>query len=165
MERDEVDRLVADWRRERPDVDVSPLDVMSRLSRLARRLEHERRAVLTEHGLEQWGFDVLAALRRSGPAYELTPRHLIEQTLVTSGAMTNRIDRLEDARLVVRRPDTSDRRGVLVRLSPAGRRRVDGCLSALLEGEERLLGPLSGAERAELAGLLRRLLAPLDRSA
>lgn len=156
--RDEVDQLLSNWQRERPDLDVSPLAVMSRLTRLARTLERERRAVFADHGLEGWGFDVLAALRRSGPPYELTPRDLLVQNLVTSGTMTNRIDRLEAAGLVSRRPQPEDRRSVLVHLSAAGRRRVDACMSALVGLEDELLRPLGRGEREELAGLLRVLL-------
>lgn len=156
--RDEVDRLLADWRRERPDLDVSPLAVMSRLSRLARRLERERRRVFSTHDLEGWSFDVLAALRRSGPPYELAPKELLVENLVSSGTMTNRINRLEEAGLVARRPDPADRRSVLVRLSASGRRRVDACVVALAEREQELLRPLTAAQRDELAVLLRTLL-------
>jgi DNA-binding MarR family transcriptional regulator len=159
---DSVDRLVAQWRRERPDADVSPLEVLSRVGRLARHLDLARRAAFSAHGLEQWSFDVLAALRRSGHPYELAPRELIELNLVTSGAMTNRVDRLEDQGLVSRRPDEDDRRSVLVRLTPSGTDRVDACLSELLLHERQILAALSAPEQEALAGLLRRLLAPFD---
>ncbi len=162
--RDEVDAILDDWRRERPELDVSPLAVMSRLSRLGRRLECERRSAFAAQHLESWGFDVLAALRRSGPPYELPPRELLRQNLVSSGAMTNRIDRLEEAGLVARRPDPADRRSVLVRLSPAGRQRVDACVSALADRERDLLDALTGPERDALAGLLRKLLRSVDGS-
>ncbi len=162
VERDEVDALVAEWRSERPDVDVSPLEVLSRISRLARHLDHARRSVFATHGLEQWSFDVLAALRRSGRPYELSPGQLLRRTLVSSGTMTNRVDRLEETGLVTRQPDPDDRRGVLVHLTPAGRRRVDGCLSDLLAVERDLLRGLSVRDRDQLADRLRRLLAPLD---
>src|SRR5438270_11712156 len=92
--RDEVDRLVAAWRRERPDLDVQPLEVLSRVTRLARHLDRARRTAFAEHGLEPWEFDVLSALRRAGAPYQLSPGQLLTQTLVTSGTMTNRIDRL-----------------------------------------------------------------------
>ena len=162
MEKDDVDVLVAEWRRERPDLDVSPLEVLSRVSRLARHLDHARRVALEKHDLEQWSFDVLAALRRSGAPYELSAGALVRRTLVSSGTMTNRVDRLEEAGLVTRRPDPDDRRSVLVRLTPTGRRRVDGCLRALLDGEHQMLRGLSAADRRALAGLLRRLLSPFD---
>jgi DNA-binding MarR family transcriptional regulator len=159
---DSVDRLVAQWRRERPDADVSPLAVLSRVDRLARHLDRARRAAFSAHGLEQWSFDVLAALRRSGHPYELAPRELIALTLVTSGTMTNRIDRMEEQGLVSRRRDEDDRRSVLVGLTPAGTLRVDACLAELLLHERKILATLSEAEQESLAGLLRRLLWPFD---
>lgn len=114
---DEVDRLVTAWRRERPDLDVEPLEVLSRVSRLARHLDRARRLAFSEVGLEPWEFDVLTALRRAGAPYQLSPGALLTQTLVTSGTMTNRIDRLAKKDLVERLPDPNDRRGVLVRLT------------------------------------------------
>lgn len=160
--RDEVDGLVEAWRAERPDLDVEPLQVLSRVSRLARHLDRARRSVFTEHELEPWEFDVLAELRRSGAPYELSPGRLLRATLVTSGTMTNRIDRLAQARLVRRLPDPADRRGVLVRLTDRGRERVDAALADLLRYEESLLGALGAAERTRLAALLRTVLVPLD---
>src|SRR6202020_499796 len=101
-ERDEVDDLVAAWRDQRPDLDVAPLQVLSRISRLARHLDIARRGAFTAHGLEPWEFDVLSALRRAGPPFQLTPGALLRATLVTSGTMTNRIDRLASPGLVDR---------------------------------------------------------------
>ena len=161
---DEVDRLVAEWQRERPDVDTAPLQVLSRVSRLARHLARERRTAFAAHDLEQWSFDVLAALRRAGVPYELTPGSLLRRTLVTSGAMTNRLDRLEDVGFVQRLPDPADRRGVLVRLTPAGKRRVDACLADLVGREWQFLAPLDAADQRVLADLLRRMLVDFDRS-
>jgi len=163
--RDEVDRLVEAWRRERPDLDVAPLEVLSRVSRLARHLDRARRVAFAEHGLETWAFDVLAALRRSGPPYQLSPGRLMTRTLVTSGTMTNRIDRMEQARLVTRQPDPDDRRGVLVTLTDEGRRRVDAALEDLLARERRILSSLSEPERGRLADLLRRVVTPFDADA
>ncbi|MCU0266710.1 MAG: MarR family transcriptional regulator [Actinomycetia bacterium] len=160
--RDEVDRLVDAWRRERPDLDVSPLEVLSRVSRLARHLDRARRTAFTAHGLEPWEFDVLSALRRTGPPYELSPGQLITRTLVTSGTMTNRIDRLEGRDLVVRRPDPDDGRGVFVRLTADGRARVDAALTDLLEHERAILAALSPTEQSRLADLLRAVVAPFD---
>jgi DNA-binding MarR family transcriptional regulator len=162
--RDEVDRIVAAWRRERPDLDVGPLEVLSRVTRLARHLDRHRSAAFAAHGLEPWEFDVLAALRRSGPPYELTPGQMTAETLVTSGTMTNRIDRLEARALVRRRPDPSDGRGVLVRLTDEGRTLVDTALEDLLGRERTLLAGLDDASLAELAAALRRLVAPFDGS-
>lgn len=159
---DEVDRLVKAWHTERPDLDVEPLHVLSRVSRLARHLDRARRAVFVAHGMESWEFDVLTALRRAGPSYELSPGRLLRATLVTSGTMTNRIDRLESAGLVRRGPDPQDKRGVLVRLTDAGRTRVDAAFADLIDRERDLLCSLSAADRRTLAGLLRSLLVPFD---
>ncbi len=159
---DEVDRLVAAWRRERPDLDVEPLEVLSRVSRLARHLDRARRLAFSEHNLEPWEFDVLTSLRRAGAPYQLSPGQLLTQTLVTSGTMTNRIDRLATKSLVERLPDPSDRRGVLVRLTPEGRDRADQALAGLLAQERALLAELSRTQRGELANLLRQLTAPFD---
>lgn len=159
---DEVDRLVAAWRRERPDLDVEPLEVLSRVSRLARHLDRARRTAFAEHALEPWEFDVLTALRRAGEPYQLSPGQLLTQTLVTSGTMTNRIDRLAGKGLVQRLPDPGDRRGVLVRLTPAGREQADAALAGLLSRERELLATLTPGQRAELSRLLRVLTAPFD---
>ena len=159
---DEVDRIVAAWRRERPDLDVRPLEVLSRVMRLSRHLERERAAAFAHLGLESWEFDVLAALRRSGPPYQLSPSQLIASTLVTSGTMTNRIDRLTERGLVTRTPDPADGRGVIVRITAEGRARVDAALADLLEREQALLAVLDNGRCRELAGLLRRLLIPYD---
>lgn len=159
---DEVDRLVAGWRRALPDVDVSPLEVLSRVNRLARHLERERTTVFARHDLETWTFDVLSALRRSPPPHELSPGRLLAVTLVTSGTMTHRIDRLEERGLVVRRPDPDDARSVRVRLTTAGRRRVDAALRDLVDREAAILAPLPKADRTALAGLLRQVVAPFD---
>ena len=159
---DEVDRLVAAWRRERPDLDVEPLEVLSRISRLARHLDRARRTAFAEHSLESWEFDVLTALRRAGAPYQLSPGQLLTQTLVTSGTMTNRIDRLAGKGLVQRLPDPGDRRGVLVRLTVAGQDLADRALAGLLARERALLAELSAGQRGELAGLLRQLVAPFD---
>ncbi|MFM9444561.1 MarR family winged helix-turn-helix transcriptional regulator [Streptomyces acidiscabies] len=159
---DEVDRLVAAWRRERPDLDVEPLEVLSRVSRLARHLDRARRLAFAEHHLEPWEFDVLTALRRAGAPYQLSPGQLLTQTLVTSGTMTNRIDRLTQKGLVERLPDPTDRRGVLVRLTAEGQDRADQALAGLLAQERAILAELSAGQRGELAALLRQLTAPFD---
>ena len=160
--RDEVDDLVAAWHAQRPDLDVEPLQVLSRVFRLARHLDRARRAAFAGRGLQPWEFDVLAALRRQGPPYQLSPGELLRITLVTSGTMTNRIKRLEEAGLVGRRQDPQDKRGVLVTLTPEGTTRVDSALADLLTSERALLLPISARSRRTLAGLLRDLLAPLD---
>jgi DNA-binding MarR family transcriptional regulator len=160
--RDEVDDLVAAWRAQRPDLDVEPMQVLSRISRLSRHLDIARRGAFAEHGLESWEFDVLSALRRQGPPFQLTPGALLRATLVTSGTMTNRIDRLAAANLVRREPDPRDKRGVLVTLTAAGRERVDAALDGLLRRERVLLTGLGDGERQDLADLMRILLAPFD---
>src|SRR5580698_4590135 len=160
--RDEVDDLVAAWRAQRPDLDVEPLQVLSRISRLARHLDIARRGAFADHGLESWEFDVLSALRRQGPPFQLTPGALLRATLVTSGTMTNRINRLAAADLVRREPDPSDRRGVLVTLTGQGEIVVDAALADLLHSERMLLAGLGRRERRQLADLMRTLLAPFD---
>lgn len=161
---DEVDRIVEAWRQVRPDLDVGPLEILSRVSRLARHLDRYRAAAFTGSGLEPWEFDVLAALRREGPPYQLSPGQLMTQTMVTSGTMTNRIDRLEARQLVHRMPDPDDGRGVIVRLTDTGVTLADTALAALLDREHDLLAVLRPDERAMLAGLLRRLVTPFDAS-
>lgn len=159
---DEVDRLIQAWARERPELDTGPMQVLSRVTRLARLLDRARRHAFAAHRLETWEFDVLSALRRAGAPFELSPGRLLHEMLVTSGTMTNRVDRLVGRGLVERRPDPADRRGVLVRLTPAGRALVDAALDALLGSEQELLAGLSAAERARLAALLRVVVARFD---
>ncbi|BDZ42721.1 MarR family transcriptional regulator [Paraoerskovia sediminicola] len=159
---DEVDRIVLAWQRERPDLDVEPLTVFSRVSRLARHLDLARRAAFARRSLETWEFDVLSALRRAGEPYRLSPGALITQTLVTSGTMTNRIDRLESRGLVERHRSPDDRRGILVQLTPTGRAAVDAAMSDLLDVERSVLEPLGPTERTELADLLRLVSGQFD---
>ncbi len=155
---DEVDRIALAWQRERPDLDVAPLQVLSRVTRLARHLDLARRQAFAKHQLETWEFDVLAALRRAGSPYSLSPGQLAAETLVTSGTMTNRIDRLETGGHVRREPDPSDRRGVRVVLTDSGRAVVDDTMSDLLSREHAILAVLGERERDELADLLRVLV-------
>jgi DNA-binding MarR family transcriptional regulator len=159
---DEVDRIVEAWRRERPDLDVAPLSVLSRVTRLARHLDLARRSAFARHQLEVWEFDVLSALRRAGEPYQLSPGTLVAQTLVTSGTMTNRIDRLAERGLVERLPAPGDRRGVLVHLTDEGRARVDAAMEDLLRVEGDLLSGLGADERTTLADLLRVVVAPFE---
>ncbi|TEX51696.1 MAG: MarR family transcriptional regulator [Actinomycetales bacterium mxb001] len=162
MTADSVDGIVRAWRRERPDLDVAPLEVLSRVSRLARHLDLARREAFARHGLEAGEFDVLAALRRSGTPYEMSPGQLGAATLVSSGTTTNRLDRLESAGLIERLPDSADRRSIRVRLTAAGRQRVDAALDDLLASERHLLAALAPAERDHLATLLKALVLPFD---
>ncbi len=160
--KDEVDRLIEAWRRERPDLDVAPMEVLSRVTRLARHLDRARSHAFATHGLESWEFDVLAALRRAGSPYQLSPGRLLKETLVTSGTMTNRVDRLAARGLVERLPDPADRRGVLVQLTTAGRDAVDAALADLLTHERALLAAVTDKDQAKLARLLRELVGPFD---
>lgn len=161
-ERDEVDQIVDAWHRERSDLDVAPLQVLSRVSRLARLLDQARGRAFADHGLDGWEFDVLSALRRVGAPYQLSPGALVQQTLVTSGTMTNRVDRLEGRGLVERHPAPTDRRGVLVRLTPAGRNAVDAAMVELLEQEREILAHLPSRSRSALADSLRTLLSAIE---
>ena len=158
---DEVDELVEAWHRERADLDLAPVEVFSRVGRLARLLDKARREAFSAHRIETWEFDVLAALRRAGRPYQLTPGALVRQTMVTSGTMTNRVDRLAGRGFVERSPDPSDRRGVLVGLTTPGKKTVDGAFESLLASERELLSHLSDADHAQLASLLKRLMLPL----
>ncbi len=165
MPQDDVDLLVAAWRRERPDLDVSPLEVLSRVSRIARQLDIQRRTAFAESELEPWEFDVLAALRRAGEPAAMSPGQLGAATLVTSGTITNRVDRLEGRGLVRRERDPEDRRGVSVVLTDAGRELVDRALAEWIERERSLLAGLSSAERDRLAAMLRTVLVSFGASA
>ena len=138
------------------------MQVLSRVSRLARHLDRERRAAFAAHSLESWEFDVLAALRRAGAEVRLTPGQLIKETMVTSGTMTNRIDRLAARGLVTRENHAGDRRVVLVRLTEIGQQAVDAAMSDLMDAERRILAELPADQREPLAGALRQLLAPYD---
>jgi len=154
---DEVDRILEAWVGERPDLDFSPLEVLSRVDRLSRHLDRARREAFQRSDLEAWEWDVLSALRRAGEPYRLSPKQLLQQTLVSSGTMTNRIDRLVGRRLVRREADPSDGRSVLVVLTDDGRTRVDAAITRLVDAEAALLEGLSRADRERLAGLLRKL--------
>jgi len=160
--RDAVDGYIAQWRRERPDVDPSPIGVIGRISRLAILLEQGLDRVYSRHGLGGGDFDVLATLRRQGSPFRLTPGELTRSTMITTGGMTKRLDRLEAAGLVRREPDPSDGRGKLIALTPQGRELVDRVVGAHLANEDSLLHGLSAAKRKELASLLRELILSLE---
>ena len=154
---DEVDRIVAAWNTQRPDLDFSPLEVLSRVDRLSRLLDRARRDVFRRSDLETWEWDVLSALRRAGAPFQLSPKQLLQQTLVSSGTMTNRIDRLVGRRLVRREADPDDGRSVLVTLTDDGRVRVDAAITRLVDAEATLLSALARGDRERLAALLRKL--------
>lgn len=155
---DEVDLIIDAWSRRLPDVDLTPLDVMSRLRRVSNRLGRLRAAAFSGAGLAVWEFDVLAALRREEPPHELSPAQLIEATMIGSAAMTNRLDNLSRRGLVERRPNPRDGRSVLVRLTADGATRVDDAMTRLAHREAEELRGLTTEEQATLARLLRRLV-------
>lgn len=151
---DHVDGIIGEWQRERPDLDVSPIGIVGRLHRLAAALTAELVQVYREHGLGEGEFDVLAALRRAGEPFERAPGDLANHTMVTTGAMTKRIDRLEAAGLVTRRPSANDGRGRVVALTQKGRETIDGAFEAHVANEKRLVGMLDPADRAALEPIL-----------
>jgi DNA-binding MarR family transcriptional regulator len=158
MERDPVDLFIEQWNRQRPDLDPSALGVVSRVLMLEKHLEQSADRALSRFDLSLWQFDVLAALRRSGPPFMLSPSRLMQFVTLTSGAMTNRIDRLEEDGLVERREDPDDRRGVLIALTPEGRKLVDEAIAVRLDDARRNIATLSSVEEKTLATLLRKLL-------
>ena len=159
---DAVDVIIEQWRRERPDLDPGTMGIVGRISRNAELLQRELDRVFALHGLSGGEFDVLATLRRSGGSYQLTPGDLSELTMLTSGGMTKRLDRLEARGLVRRESDPRDRRGKLIVLTDEGRALVDQAVVAHLENEDRLLAALSDTDKQRLAALLRTLLIELD---
>lgn len=156
-----VGRIIEEWRRERPDIDMGPTAVIGRLSRASRLVEKLLRRVFVKYGLESWEFDVLATLRRSGAPYRMTMRDLLRSAMVTSGAMTNRMDQLEERGLVVRRRTSDDRRSVLAELTPTGLDLIDRVLPDHAANQEQILSALSAGEREQLVMTLYRLLASL----
>lgn len=160
--RDQVDRILRQWARERPDLDTSPMSVIARISRLSRILERRIEDVLEQHGLNEPQFGVLAALRRAGPPYCLSPTALYSSLLISSGAMTNRLDRLTALGLVRRVPDPGDRRSSLVQLTPKGLRIVERAVGAHTANEQALLSSLSVSQQRDLAKLLRTLLSGFE---
>ncbi|HEX5598731.1 MAG TPA: MarR family transcriptional regulator [Micromonosporaceae bacterium] len=158
---DHVDRVLEQWATQRPDLDVSPMAVIGRLSRLSRLIDTELRRTFATHGLDPASFDVLATLRRSGPPHRLTPAELMRASMVTSGAVTQRLDRLEERGLVTRTRSMLDGRSVHVALTNEGRDLVDQALPDHVTTEHRLLETLTSAQRDALADTLRVLLEAL----
>ena len=161
--RDAVDEIVDQWKRLRPELDLQAMAIFGRLGRLGAVGGRLVAAVLERHQLQIGEFDVLAALRRAGPPHRLTPTQMARAMMLSSGAMTNRLDRLEKARLIERLDDPNDRRGILVTLTPAGLARIDAAVADHVANESKLLGGLTKTERAQLATLLRKLLLSLER--
>ena len=154
-ETDGVDAIIEQWRRERPELDHSPVGVVGRVSRLARELEARLEIVYREHGLEPGWHDLLATLRRSGGT--LRPTDLTNASMLTSSGTTKRLDKLERAGLIARSPDPVDRRGVTITLTDEGRALIDRLTEAHMANEARLLEGLTAPEREQLGGLLRKL--------
>ncbi|MBF6244621.1 MULTISPECIES: MarR family winged helix-turn-helix transcriptional regulator [Nocardia] len=158
---DSVDRIVEQWRIERPDLDPSPMGTVGRIKRAARILEQGISAILAQHDQQLWEFDLLATLMRSGPPYQLTAGALTDSAMITAGAMTNRVDRLVKRDLVSRKVDPENRRSILISLTERGRELVGATLSDHVANEARMLGALSAAEQEQLDQLLRKLLTSL----
>jgi DNA-binding MarR family transcriptional regulator len=159
---DHIDRIIAQWRIERPELNTEPMAVLGRLFRAERLSDSSLSRALAPHGLQPGWFDLLAALRRSGAPYELSPTELARATMLSSGGTTKRIDRLAESGLIERRPDPEDRRGGLVRLTRRGKAVIDRAVEAHLQNEERLLRSFTQAEIRTFDGLLRKLLRALE---
>ena len=156
-ERDGVDDIIEQWRRERPELDHTPIGIVGRISRLARELEARLEPVYRDHGLEPGWHDILATLRRHGAPFRLRPTDLTNASMLTSSGTTKRLDKLEQAGLIARSPDPGDRRGTLITLTDAGRELIDRLTPAHLENERGIIAALSEAEQRDLAELLRKL--------
>jgi DNA-binding MarR family transcriptional regulator len=159
---DAIDRVEQAWRRERPDIDVSSVGIVSRIWRVSRHLEHERKARLAEFGTDRVTLDVLAMLRRSGSPYRLTAGELTHASLITSGGVSQRLEKLERAGMVTRKIHPEDRRRIDVELTPEGMRLVDSVLADLMEHESKLLDELTESEQDDLRRTLKRLLARFE---
>jgi DNA-binding MarR family transcriptional regulator len=160
---DHVDEILAQWQRERPELDVAALGLYGRLFRVVQLSDDALGKELAPYGLQPGWFDLLAALRRAGAPYELNPTRLMRATLLSSSGMTKRLDRMEAAGLIERRPDPNDRRGTLVRLTRRGKSLIDKAVETHVANEERLLRTLTATERRTLDGLLKQLLVELER--
>ena len=163
-EKDAVDIILGQWQRERPDLDVSPMGLIGRTTRLA---NHYRKAigkVFAQYGLNPGEFDVLATIRRSGAPYQLSPTELFKSMMVSSGTMTNRIARLEQAGLVERIPDARDRRGTLIKMTDKGFNLIEETVTAHVANEHKMLAALNAAEKEDLTRLLRKLLTSIEDS-
>ena len=165
MEPDYIDTYIAEWRRERPDLDATPMGIIARIGRLSRLFDAALLVVFSKYGVTSGEFEVLTALRRAGRPYQLSPSELARAMLLSAGAMTNRIDRLVEAGLVERTADPADRRGSPVHLSTAGLTLVDRAIADHFANEQRLLERLTPDEQDELGRLLRTLLRSFEQRA
>ena len=161
-DRDPVDTILAQWAKERPDLDVSPMGLIGRTTRIAHYFRKAIGKTFSEFDLQPGEFDVLATLRRSGKPYQLSPTELFKSMMVSSGTMTNRIDRLETAGLVERVPDERDRRGTLIHLSDKGFSLIEAAVTAHVANEHCILNGLDDVEKKALSDLLRKLLLSLE---
>ncbi len=164
MQQDHVDLIQAQWARENPDLDTSPMGVIGRISRISRHLDQLLQKNYSLFDLNGGEFDVLATLRRAGHPYQLTPTQLFNSLMLSSGAMTNRLDRLENAGLIKRMPNPNDRRGILVTLTKQGFELMDKAYPAHIANEQKILTPLNTTEQAVLTDLLRKLLLSFEAS-
>ncbi|HEX2910554.1 MAG TPA: MarR family transcriptional regulator [Chloroflexia bacterium] len=163
MEKDLVDRVTEQWARQRPELDFKAMAVVARLLRMSRLLDQQLQPAFSQFNLKVGEFDVLSSLRRAGEPYTLTPTELLETMLLSSGAMTNRLDRLERAGLVTRLPDPDDRRGVLIKLTEQGLKLVNQVVEVHIANEKCLLSVLSDQEQEQLDNISRKLLASLEK--
>lgn len=161
MTTDKLDRILAQWQREKPGLDCTPMAVIGRLIQVHGHLERELQQVFAAHGLPPGGFDVLATLRRAGAPFQLSPNQLLEWMMITSGTMTHRLDLLEKAGLVSREANPADGRSVLITLTALGLAKVEQVLPIHLDNERRLLKALSGRQQQQLSALLRQWLIAL----
>jgi DNA-binding MarR family transcriptional regulator len=161
-DRDGVDEIVEQWARERPELDTTAMAVFGRIYRAAKRAGDAQEQAYAQFGITRADFDVLATLRRAGAPDGLSPGRLTSALMLTSGGMTSRLDRLERAGLVARRPDPDDRRALLVTLTPAGRELIDQAVVAGLEVQQQLLSDLSAEKQRRVNHLLRELLASVE---
>lgn len=164
MKPDAVDKILAQWQRERPDLDASPMGLLGRMARLAKHLDRSIQATVSEFGLNPGEFDVLATLRRSGSPYQLSPTDLFNALMVSSGTMTHRIDQLEQAEWVKRIPDLGDRRGTLIVLTDKGLKLIEQVVEAHVANGHDILSALKESERELLMRLLRKLLLSFEQS-
>ncbi len=155
---EDVDQIVQGWEEQRPDFDAQPLAVFSRLLRLSRHIELARRNIFSNHGLETWEFEMLSALRREVGSYTLTAGQLMQDTLVSSGTITNRIKRMQEHGLVKRTRDVEDRRVVYVQATEKGLATVDSAMAALLAVQHRMLENVSAEHRKQVVDFLQQLL-------
>jgi DNA-binding MarR family transcriptional regulator len=159
---DSIDRIREQWKIARPDLDTRPMETVGRILRIEFIAAVRIRRVLQRHGIDWGGFDVLATLRRSGAPYRMTPTTLYRELVLSSGAMTNRLDALEGAGLVERQPDPNDRRGTLIELTKKGKVLLDRAIEAHLQGETEMVAQLSMEEQKCLADLLKKLLIAME---